>query len=232
MAESDKDLKVETSVPTPLTNDENKTGIIVAITFLVLLLVIIIIWLYTKYSHDKNYYKKTVFFRFEEFSKLSVSKFTLTLVMAYLVAAIVNGFNKSMMIPIVQSLFPSEDLWGQGVSLTRGAVMYPGLFFLYVVSFFMSLLFIFIIAEIIYQVFSLLTKNGEATTKKVGIFILIGLLIALMSWNIYDLETNKESPSTKTIPPIMSSMGGGRVMMTPTTAGSSNYARLLGMSIF
>lgn len=199
MAESEKSLGVTTSVPEPLTKTDNATGIIVIISVIAFFLLVIGIWMYRKYMRKGKNYDSSVFFRFEQFSKISVSKFTLTLVIAYLVAGVVNGFNRSMMIPIVQSLFPNEDMWGSGVSLPRGAVMYPGLFFLLVISFFLSLFVVFVLAELTYQVVMFLTNRGDGVAKKVGIFILVFLLLGLMIWNIIDLQS-PEAPHITTLP--------------------------------
>lgn len=234
MADSDKALGVVTTIPDPLSGDGNKTGIIVIISLIVLLLLVIVVWIYMRTKSNKNYYKSTVFHRFEEFSKLSVSKFTLTLVMAYLVAAIVFGFNKSIMIPIVQSILPSEDIWGQGVSLPRGAVMYPGLFFILVVSFFLSMMVVFILAELIYQMVKLLTRGGEKMTKIVGVCVLVGLLLGLMIWNVYDLKNSGEV-HVSTIPPniITSDMKRSRKeIKTEIKKEIGDYKKLMNMASF
>jgi large-conductance mechanosensitive channel len=179
--------------------------------------------------YKSKYYKNTVFYRFEEFSKLSVSKFTLTLVIAYLVATVVNGFNRSIMIPIVQSLFPSEDVWGTGVSLPRGAVMYPGLFFLLVVSFFLSLLVVFILAELVYQLLRILTAREEGDAKVAGVVILVGLLIGLMAWNIVDME-HPEKPHITTVPPNIITSELGKKHAIKIREPVNEYKKLLGMA--
>lgn len=207
-------------------NNETKKGIIVIITLIVIFIIVILAWIYIKYTYITKKYKNTLFYRFEEFSKLSVSKLTMTMVIGFLVAAIVNGFNKSIMIPIVQSLFPSEDIWGKGVSLPRGAVMYPGLFFLIVISFFLSLIVVFMIAEMVYQVLKMLSMVEEKYAKIVGVVIFVGLLIGLMVWNIVDLK-NTGVVGEVTIPPnIITSSVGRRVVVD----NSDTYNRILGIS--
>lgn len=207
-------------------NNETKKGIIVIITLIVIFIIVILAWIYIKYTYITKKYKNTLFYRFEEFSKLSVSKLTMTMVIGFLVAAIVNGFNKSIMIPIVQSLFPSEDIWGKGVSLPRGAVMYPGLFFLIVISFFLSLIVVFMIAEMVYQVLKMLSMVEEKFAKIVGVVIFVGLLIGLMVWNIVDLK-NTGVVGEVTIPPnIITSSVGRRVVVD----NSDTYNKILGIS--
>lgn len=172
-------------------------GIVGIVVTTVILLLIGSVWIYKKWN-DKNY-KDTIFSRFEKFADLSFSQITITLVIAFLIAAVINSFNNAIIVPIIQAVFPN-NIWTDPVPLIRGANMYPGMFFLSLISFLLSIVILFILAEILFQLFKILyrTPLSKTITNSIFMLLFLGLFLGIIGWNIYDIV---EPENKKVIPP-------------------------------
>ena len=171
-----------------------KEGIIGTVLILFFILLIGGIYIYYKWVDKslqlgKRAFDKTIFSRFENFTSISFSKITITLIVAFLISDVVSGFNNAIMVPIVRAMFPDNTFWTHPVELTRGQIMYPGIFFQALVSFIFSIIIIFMIAEIIYQIVLFSSQSPLRTTvaKWIGGLLLASLILGLAAWNIYDI---------------------------------------------
>ena len=169
-------------------------AIVGSIIICVIVFIVFMSFFYVKYV--LHTFKDSIFSRFEKFTELSFSKISLTLIIAFLVSEVVSGFNVSIMVPLIQAMFPQEDLWRKPIHITRGAVMYPGLFFQALLSFIMSIILLFMIGEMVYRfiLFSRKTKRRKLIVKYSFIGIIVALVLALIGWNVYDIVKPKPVP--------------------------------------
>lgn len=155
----------------------------------VLFLVVLGYYVYTKVINQKS----TTFTRFKDFYSTSVfSEFSILLVIAFFVSNVIYAFNFYVMNPFVQSIFPGGDIWGQGVNILRGQMMYPGLFFQSIVVFIMSIGVLFFVIELSTRTIDFFSgkhssKDTIHTMAKGFFWFTVITFTILIVWNIIEL---------------------------------------------
>ena len=179
-------------VPREYVNEVDQGAIVGTVFIIVTILFLAGFYFYTKYAKKKQF-KSSIFSRFEKFGEFSFSKISIVLIVAFLVSEVISGFNRAIMLPVVQVMFPDQSIWAHAVDLGRGAYMYPGLFLQALMSFILSIIIIFMIAEMVYQITSISNAKTKKIIKYVFIIIGVSLILGLIVWNIVDiLEPNKK----------------------------------------
>lgn len=172
---------------------EVKTDATISIILIVSLTVLFVgYYIYSQYVGINN----TVYVRLKQFYGSSLSQLSLGLVIVFLVSDVINTFNKSIILPIIQSSFPDENMWNQGVSLPRGQIMYPGMFLQAVVSFVLSIGIMFMVGEILNTISKLFSKKDKKSSgtfyiNLAYIFVII-IFITILIWNIIEITNPAE----------------------------------------
>lgn len=121
----------------------------------------------------------------KSFYGTSFSNMSIALIIAFLVSDVVSSFNHYLMVPVVQSMFPGNDIWQTPVNLPRNQVMYPGLFFQAIVSFVMSIIILFAITWPV----SLLLNGGYSGIGRTIVYVTVVLIIlGLTIWNVIEIS--------------------------------------------
>lgn len=168
-------------------NKLNTASIIWLFVIIITIILIIILFIQSSLSNDK-----TIFTQLKEFYGMSLTNISVALVIAFLVSNVVSSFNVYFMTPIVQSIFPGEDIWQQPIHLPRDKIMYPGLLLQAIIGFILSIGVLFIIYYIFNKIFNLIVngKSKEIQTRIVEIiiygFILI-VYLTLLIWNAIEI---------------------------------------------
>lgn len=150
------------------------------VSIIVVSCIVFMFMCYIVYS-VRNGDNDTIFNRVKNIYGSSFSQLSVGIVIAYLVSDLVSTFNRKIVLPVVSSSFPNENVWNTGVELPRGQIMYPGLFLQSIVSFILSIGILFIISEIL-NIFSRIT-NKNIYMLTMYIFI-VTVFIILFIWNI------------------------------------------------
>ena len=148
-----------------------------------------------------------MFAELKTFYGTSFGGMSLALLIAFLVSDVVGSFNRYLMVPLVQSVFPGENVWQRPVILPRGKTMYPGLFFQSIVSFVMSIGVIFMVVYPLSVLFNFSALNIKressgisSTVGKVLFYIIVVVIImGLFIWNmieIFNPEINHSNVKT------------------------------------
>jgi large-conductance mechanosensitive channel len=172
---------------------EVKTDATISIILIVSLTVLFVgYYIYSQYVGINN----TVYVRLKQFYGSSLSQLSLGLVIVFLVSDVINTFNKSIILPIIQSSFPDENMWNQGVSLPRGQIMYPGMFLQSVVSFVLSIGIMFMVGEMLNTISKLFSKKDKKSSgtfyiNLAYIFVII-IFITILIWNIIEITNPVE----------------------------------------
>jgi large-conductance mechanosensitive channel len=172
---------------------EVKTDATISIILIVSLTVLFVgYYIYSQYVGINN----TVYVRLKQFYGSSLSQLSLGLVIVFLVSDVINTFNKSIILPIIKSSFPDENMWNQGVSLPRGQIMYPGMFLQAVVSFVLSIGIMFMVGEILNTISKLFSKKDKKSSgtfyiNLAYIFVII-IFITILIWNIIEITNPAE----------------------------------------
>jgi large-conductance mechanosensitive channel len=172
---------------------EVKTDATISIILIVSLTVLFVgYYIYSQYVGINN----TVYVRLKQFYGSSLSQLSLGLVIVFLVSDVINTFNKSIILPIIQSSFPDENMWNQGVSLPRGQIMYPGMFLQSVVSFVLSIGIMFMVGEMLNTISKLFSKKDKKSSgtfyiNLAYIFVII-IFITILIWNIIEITNPAE----------------------------------------
>jgi large-conductance mechanosensitive channel len=172
---------------------EVRTDATISIILIVSLTVLFVgYYIYSQYVGINN----TVYVRLKQFYGSSLSQLSLGLVIVFLVSDVINTFNKSIILPIIKSSFPDENMWNQGVSLPRGQIMYPGMFLQAVVSFVLSIGIMFMVGEILNTISKLFSKKDKKSSgtfyiNLAYIFVII-IFITILIWNIIEITNPAE----------------------------------------
>jgi large-conductance mechanosensitive channel len=172
---------------------EVKTDATISIILIVSLTVLFVgYYIYSQYVGINN----TVYVRLKQFYGSSLSQLSLGLVIVFLVSDVINTFNKSIILPIIKSSFPDENMWNQGVSLPRGQIMYPGMFLQSVVSFVLSIGIMFMVGEMLNTISKLFSKKDKKSSgtfyiNLAYIFVII-IFITILIWNIIEITNPEE----------------------------------------
>jgi large-conductance mechanosensitive channel len=172
---------------------EVRTDATISIILIVSLTVLFVgYYIYSQYVGINN----TVYVRLKQFYGSSLSQLSLGLVIVFLVSDVINTFNKSIILPIIQSSFPDENMWNQGVSLPRGQIMYPGMFLQSVVSFVLSIGIMFMVGEMLNTISKLFSKKDKKSSgtfyiNLAYIFVII-IFITILIWNIIEITNPAE----------------------------------------
>lgn len=172
---------------------EVRTDATISIILIVSLTVLFVgYYIYSQYVGINN----TVYVRLKQFYGSSLSQLSLGLVIVFLVSDVINTFNKSIILPIIKSSFPDENMWNQGVSLPRGQIMYPGMFLQSVVSFVLSIGIMFMVGEMLNTISKLFSKKDKKSSgtfyiNLAYIFVII-IFITILIWNIIEITNPAE----------------------------------------
>jgi len=163
------------------------------ISLSVLLALIICYFIYIRFFAETVL--DTVFMRYKTFFTQAYGNITVTFIIGLLAWSLVSEFVTDIIQPLVQASFPDYGLWYNPVVLktynqlsntgqpeTIDVLMKPGSFLIILISFIVSLVIVFIFAEIIYHLstYPILTNIG----KYFAYIIILGLVILFLVWTI------------------------------------------------
>jgi len=153
--------------------------------------------------------EKSIFTKVKEFYGSSFTQLTFSLVIVFLVSDVINSFNSNIMNPVVSSILPGGDIWETNVCLPRGEFILPGIFLKTVISFTITIGLVFILGELFGKFYTFfpsseeLKSTSKKSTSKLPIinqksqgfvyFIIVGLFIALIVWNIVEIKDEKST---------------------------------------
>ena len=171
----------------------------IATLFFIIITIIIIITYFIHVSITGA--KDTIFTQIKSFYGLSLSNISTALLIAFLVSNVVSSFNIYMMVPLVQSIFPGEELWQQSVNLPRDKVMYPGLFFQAIIAFILSIGVLFALYFLFSKLFNLFfsykSKDAQSRIFEIMIYGFIFVVyMTLLIWNAIEILQPKLSDDT------------------------------------
>ena len=122
------------------------------------IILVVLLYYYFWYSNNKKN-NKNMLSKFMKFSNANVSTFSLAVISAYFLNDLVTKLNQFIIFPIIKSSFPSQDIWLKGYEIGRGNVVYPWLFIQGLFSFFISLMILFLIIQMLYFVNVIVLKK-------------------------------------------------------------------------
>lgn len=148
----------------------------------------------------------TIFTKLKNFYGMSLSNISIALLIAFLVSNVVSSFNVYLMTPLVQSVFPGEDIWQQPIHLPRDKIMYPGLFFQACVGFVLSIGMLFVLYFLFQKLFELIVYGkSQEKRSKISEIIMYGIILIiyliLLIWNAVEIL---KTPPPSTLPPVVS----------------------------
>ena len=167
--------------------------------FLIIATIVLIIGYFIHVTISKT--KESIFTQLKSFYGMSLSNISIALLIAFLVSNIVSSFNIYLMIPLVQSIFPGEDIWQTPVYLPRDKIMYPGLFFQAIIGFILSIGVLFVLYFLFKKLFDLLfSKQPRDVQGRIIEIIIYGFIffiyIFLLIWNAIELVKSENSISS------------------------------------
>lgn len=177
--------------------------------FVITIITVMFIFYYLLFKYQKNYEFRTngkfvlknkkspeytnLYERLREFLDGSMNRFTMELLIAILASSVIQSFNGWIINPLIDISIPDKNLLINGYYIGRNTYIYPGQFLLSFLGFIISIMVFFVLLEIVYQISWY--KTLSKILKYSFMFLIAGMIIALLIWNIQDLSKTKcEAP--------------------------------------
>ena len=167
----------------------------------ILLAIVVIYFIYIRFIASSL--SDTVFVRYAEFFTKAYGNITITFIIGLLAWTLVSEFVTDIISPIVEAALPDYGSWYNDILLktyysttnssgltqpeTVNVLMKPGPFLITFISFIISVILVFFVAEIIYRI-SEIPFIG-LITKYIAYITIFGLILFFLIWSILDRDT-------------------------------------------
>ena len=200
-----QEIKITTGCPAgtiPMLQRTNAYSNNVQIILLsILLSAMVLYFIYAKFLVGSS---DTLFVRYKDFFTRAYGNITITFIIGLLAWTLVSEFVTDIIQPLVEASVPDYNSWYSNVVLktyyqtndngqpeTVNVLMKPGPFLITLISFIISVIIVFIFAEIIYKISEI--PFISFITKYIAYITVFGLVTFFLVWSVIDKNTINEA---------------------------------------
>ena len=188
---------------------------IIALSFL--LAIIVLYFLYIRFFASSV--TDTLFVRYKEFFSKAYGNITITFVIGLLAWSLVSEFVTDIVEPLVQASVPDYTNWYNNIVLktyyqtgpnqqpeTVNILMKPGPFLITFISFIISIILVFFVAEIIYKMSEV--PLISIFSKYIAYIVVFGLVLFFLIWTVLDKDSVNQVEVCRPITSVTSVTSG------------------------